>query len=360
MADPSGLLIYKPCTPAEIAFYESTLAEHPEFADLMPTFMGTLQRGRSQQLQDVLSGQNAGQEDITSMILPTPDLVEGQGSGDGGGAAPLRGRMLETEFVLVLENVLTGFKRPNIMDVKLGRRLWGDDAPPAKRARLDDVAAKTTSSTLGYRVAGMQIWEPLKTGDGGDMSGAGSNEAPIHALANERDGRYKAYDKTYGRSLTKDNVRDAFNKLFCLGDGGSSGEYSEEIIRDIDRSIEEIGTVLANKESRMYSASLLIVYEGDPAARQEIIDAARTRAIAEAKAGVQDAEKDNEEKDEDEDEDVDDEEEDDVDEEQEPKLFDVRVIDFAHSAWTPGQGPDENLLFGLRNVRRTIKGLLEE
>ena len=44
MSDPSGALLIKPCTKAEIDFYETTLAEHPDFGELMPTFVGTRAR----------------------------------------------------------------------------------------------------------------------------------------------------------------------------------------------------------------------------------------------------------------------------------------------------------------------------
>src|SRR5690242_1810286 len=42
MSDDSGELFIKPCTPAEVQFYQSANRRHPEFADLMPLFMGTL------------------------------------------------------------------------------------------------------------------------------------------------------------------------------------------------------------------------------------------------------------------------------------------------------------------------------
>src|SRR5690606_2703180 len=42
LSDSSGSLGIKPCTAQDIAFYESAAA-HPEFQELMPAFMGTLQ-----------------------------------------------------------------------------------------------------------------------------------------------------------------------------------------------------------------------------------------------------------------------------------------------------------------------------
>lgn len=105
----------------------------------------------------------------------------------------------------------------------------------------------------------------------------------------------------------------------------------------------------------MYSASLLFVYEGDPHARKEAIDAAVAQTAqdhadasvdkAQAKTGQGDEEDD---------------EEDEDDEHTGPKLFDIKMIDFAHASWTPGQGPDENMLAGIRSVRKVLKDLTKE
>ncbi|KAI5279707.1 hypothetical protein KEM52_004295 [Ascosphaera acerosa] len=51
---------------------------------------------------------------------------------------------------------------------------------------------------------------------------------------------------------------------------------------------------------------------------------------------------------------------DDEDEEEPPKVLEVRLIDFAHAAWTPGQGPDENVLHGLRNVAGFFEAIAQE
>jgi 1D-myo-inositol-tetrakisphosphate 5-kinase/inositol-polyphosphate multikinase len=52
-------------------------------------------------------------------------------------------------------------------------------------------------------------------------------------------------------------------------------------------------------------------------------------------------------------------EEDDEDEEYElPKLATVKLIDFAHAKWTPGQGPDENVLQGVRSTVKILTDLI--
>ncbi len=55
------------------------------------------------------------------------ETVEVNGDGQGGGGGDY----------LVLEDVTEGLELPNIMDIKIGSRTWGPDAPEKKR-RLED------------------------------------------------------------------------------------------------------------------------------------------------------------------------------------------------------------------------------
>lgn len=325
MSDASGSLIIKPCVAAEVEFYEVSNAEHPDFAQLMPTFMGSLQRGQSKEVQDHLTAAGNG-----AIVLP-PALENDTEGKDSKHVVettdPLRGKKLDTELAIVLENVLAGFQKPNFVDVKLGRRLWADDAAPAKRVKLDDVASQTTSGSLGFRIAGMKVWHP------------------------EGSGEYKVFDKFYGRTLTPDNVKDAFSTFLCLDQKTETLDIVEDVISNIEEAVGSIEEIIAKQESRMYSASLLFVYEGDPQARKDALDSAVTHTAQSRESDGH--RKESEEIDEDE-------EDEDEDEQPEPKLFDIKLIDFAHAAWTPGQGPDENMLEGIRNVRKVLRDLTKE
>jgi 1D-myo-inositol-tetrakisphosphate 5-kinase/inositol-polyphosphate multikinase len=326
MSDVSGSLIIKPCVAAEVEFYEVSNAEHPDFAQLMPTFMGSLQRGQSKEVQDHLAA--AGSAGNGAIVLPAALENEPEGKDPKHVAettGPLRGKKLDTGLAIVLENVLAGFQKPNFVDVKLGKRLWADDAPPAKRTKLDDVASQTTSGSLGFRIAGMKVWHP------------------------EGLGEYKVFDKFYGRTLTPDNVKDAFSTFLCLDQKTETSDMVKDVISNIEEAVGSIEQIIAKQESRMYSASLLFVYEGDPQARKEALDS----AVAQT---AQSRNSDGRRK---EDEDID-EDEDEEDDQAEPKLFDIKMIDFAHAEWTPGQGSDENMLVGIRSVRKVLRDLTKE
>lgn len=140
-----------------------------------------------------------------------------------------------------------------------------------------------------------------------------------------------------------------------------------------------MGDVIEKEESRMYSASLLFVYEGDQQALQDAfaterdIIASLDRRVSDgdddttssgatddndlmksngtangnsADADVNAHDRDHEEEEEDDDEEV-----------KFPAIQSLKLIDFAHAEWTPGQGPDENILHGIRNTIKILTGL---
>lgn len=257
-----------------------------------------------------------GTPNKTSPIKPTPWPVP-------EGATPLKPtKKIVTNRAIVLENASHGFIRPNIMDVKLGVRLWADDAAEEKRIRFDKVAAETTHRDLGFRVAGMRVWPgPGAKGDDVDEEG------------------YKIYDKNYGRFfLRNDNVHEAFQHFMFAESAGVDEELGKLVAQAFLADVQRIQTVLEEQESRMYSASLLFVFEGDgEALRRAMEEASRDPPTPPEGA----------EEDEDEDE----------DELQGPKIYSVKVIDFAHATWTPGEGPDENSLKGVRSIGQILENL---
>ena len=390
----SGSLIAKPCTPAEIAFYESS-AQHPVLQNYMPTFMGTLSSNSEQ--QSLLAGiQNAGELSLqtsgvsssTDTASPaTPELSAVPGVTTIPASIPQQeapwvpsgGKKIESGVSIVLENVASGFQRPSVLDVKLGSRLWADDAPLSKRAKLDAVSKETTSSSLGFRIAGMKVW----AGDGDKnetpdkkldehekvTGGVADGEAP-KGKAVEKDG-YKRYDKWYGRTLNDQNVKEGFTAFLAAAKTGKA-DYSKLVAKRLASDLQRIQAALESEESRMYSASILIIYESDPTAFEKALEDERTRENEEA-----------------EDEDGGDAEDGllevvdlqagggnieqgsltfdldsapteladiiDEDEDEPLKVHDVRLIDFAHASWTPGQGRDENALHGVRSVLRIVE-----
>ncbi|KAJ6102502.1 hypothetical protein N7486_004929 [Penicillium sp. IBT 16267x] len=409
----SGSLIVKPCTKQEVEFYESS-ALHPEFREFMPLFVGSLSSAEQQQPFAIAAAQQSGAVFLpalgnasTDPACPaesaTPALpaiavsaatVPLEGVNSAGVPTeqpwvPSEGKKLETGLSIVLENVASGFRRPNVLDVKLGARLWADDAPAAKRSKLDAVSKETTSSSLGFRIAGMKVW----TGEDGETDeGARTNPyATKYEGAEGEKGEiiesngYRRYDKWYGRSFNEGNVKEGF-ETFLAGAKTGTVDRSKMIARRLVEELKNVQEVLESEESRMYSSSVLVVYEADPEAMEV--------ALEEEKRLSEQQPQDQEEEEEDDDEvDFEISEEafelvdvrlgngmpqkainisidprtaqmpeidlDDEDHEETPKVHDLRVIDFAHAKWTPGEGPDENMLKGIRSLIKIFEELTE-
>lgn len=329
LSDLSGELIVKPCQQPEIDFYQ-TISAHPEFAYYTPSFLGTLSLGQDPaEAASSLASQIKAQS--SPLSSPNAAIVSSTSSSGPPNVAilgappqawiPSGGQKITTDSAIVLENISSGIRKPNTLDVKLGARLWADDAPLQKRQKLDDQSDNTTSRSLGFRIAGMKVWAgPKSTG----QSGVGL------------DG-YKTYGKEYGRAFKAETVKKGFDEFFFVESAGITRKLGRKVIKRFLNDLRGLQGVLEKEESRMYSASLLFVYEGDGLGLEE--DFGRERGLLQTNGSLNGAAAEESDAD--------------VDSEeacQLSKIQAVKMIDFAHAAWTPGQGPDENVLFGIRNL----------
>lgn len=296
----------KPCTKAEISFYESVTQSHPDLAPHLPTFMGTLSLSADQTAA-------AGGDAESGVITTATGAVE-----------RLHGRKLETELHIVLENITHGFKKPNVLDLKLGAQLWDDNAKPEKRARLDEVSAATTSGSLGFRIAGMRTYKGTPTPD--------VPQDLAEFAEGNGEGGFWVYNKMYGRKFSAADVQEGFvSYILPQGKDKKELERAREVLAYFLGEVKDITKAFESKESRMYSASILLVYEGD------VDEYAKTKQKLASAVPTEDDE-----------------------EEDLPKLAAVKMIDFAHATWRPGEGPDENAIRGMRSTATILKNLLDE
>ncbi|KAH7116066.1 inositol polyphosphate kinase-domain-containing protein [Dendryphion nanum] len=306
LSDETGAVVVKPCTQAEIEFYESVTADHPDIARHLPTFMGQL---------SLSSDQTAATDAVESGVIQTATGVE-----------RLHGKKLSTELHIVLENITHGFKKPNVLDLKLGAQLWDEASKPEKRARLDEVSRATTSGSLGFRIAGMRTY----VGDN-----APDVPADLKEYIEDNKDEFWVYNKMYGRKFNAENVSEGF-EAYLLPQAKSKEqlERASEVANYFLGEVQDIQRAFEKKESRMYSASILLVYEGD------LDEYHKTKKILKDH-------KPSDDEDEDEDEDL-------------PKLAAVKMIDFAHATWHPGKGPDENALQGIRSTSSCLESFLAQ
>jgi len=316
LLDASGELFIKPCTQAEVDFYQRALIHHSEMAELMPTFMGTLQLGASSKAM----GEGAAAQGLLKHDAEVEPQEEQR----------LRGSKLTTETAIVLQNLEHGFTHPNVLDIKLGAKLYKDGTPADKAARLDKISGETTSGSLHFRIAGMKVWNGQS---------------------------HESYDKLYGRQFVAGNVKAGFETFFAGLSTSLKAEDAAEILEMIVAEIAKVRHILEKSESRFFSSSLLVMYEGDSDALNSLlVGEAKTRrmiekapTLGEVKQSVDEEEEEEEEEEEDDDDD---------DKDEAPVVFRVKLIDFAHAQWTPGKGQDENVIIGLKNIEEQMDLLI--
>jgi 1D-myo-inositol-tetrakisphosphate 5-kinase/inositol-polyphosphate multikinase len=256
-------------------------------------------------------------------------------------------RKIKTDTAVVLENAAHGFKKANIMDVKLGTRLYADDASDEKKARFSKISEETTHKELGFRIAGMRVWQ------GHDVP---RNEGDV-----DRHG-FRIFDKNYGRAeVNAENVEEAFRTFIFSESAGVDQELGELICKAFVSELEELERELMAVETRMFSSSLLFVFEGDGEALRRAMEDASSSPVENGMNGTNGHAADSEAPAAD----VTDllpDAEDDADSDSEsgamePRIYGVKLIDFAHATYTPGQGPDENTLKGIRSVIKILRSL---
>ncbi|KAI0478595.1 inositol polyphosphate multikinase [Xylariaceae sp. FL0804] len=371
MCDADGELFIKPCTKSEVEFYESAQSLHPEFAEIMPLYIGTLSLNENTS-DALIHAQIPGLVEQADIPAPIRKEIQSHLHLPAGAAdveaikaqeavpekwVPNKTRKITTDRAVVLENASFGYSKPNIMDAKLGYRLWADDAPVEKKQRFDKIAAETTHKHFGFRVAGMRVYQ-------------GSTDP-----AELDDEGYRVYDKDWGRFVVNDdNLIDSFRKFIFNKSAGIDEDLGKTIAGAIATDLRRVQEVLEQNETRMYSSSVLFVFEGDGAALRAAIAEAKAEAAASSTSrrgatrdvcldlrngnlrvdsgiGMDDEELkqaaatalpvglDELEMAEDSDE-----------ESAYPRIYSVKMIDFAHATWRPGEGPDENVLQGVRSL----------
>lgn len=63
-------------------------------------------------------------------------------------------------YLVELEDVAQHYRRPSIIDIKVGYQTWYADADPSYIQRCQIKDAQTTQAALGFKICGMQVLYP--------------------------------------------------------------------------------------------------------------------------------------------------------------------------------------------------------
>jgi len=141
---------------------------------------------------------------------------------------------LEGKKYIVIEDLTHGFAKPCILDIKIGRQSYGEDADESKKANMAAKDKKSTTWTLGARITAVKVYQ-VETGN------------------------YIKKSKDYGKTIKTEDFQSALSEYFHNGKELRRGLIPKflEKIKEIKEWIESQGDV------RLYSSSILFVYDGE-------------------------------------------------------------------------------------------------
>ncbi|XP_035261750.1 inositol polyphosphate multikinase [Anguilla anguilla] len=137
------------------------------------------------------------------------------------------------ELYLKLEDVTRKFRKPCIMDVKIGQRSYDPFASQEKREQ--QIKKYPLMEEMGFLVLGMRIYKVNSDS-------------------------YETHDQHYGRGLVKETIKDGVSKFFYNGNSLRNDAVSASI-----KKVEKILQWFEGQSQlHFYASSLLFVYEGSP------------------------------------------------------------------------------------------------
>lgn len=136
-----------------------------------------------------------------------------------------------------MENLLASFRKPCYGDIKIGTKLYEDDASFYKQASMGAFAMLTTSKETGIQIVGMKVYDPL-------------NSSSL------------TYPKKFGYKVKTSELAVALKQLFC--DSRGNLVHSHNIPPMIDQLKTLEWNIRQISGMRMRGSSLFLIHEGSP------------------------------------------------------------------------------------------------
>lgn len=270
--------VAKPLDTTEFAFYKDT---PPELCRFVSAFHGLASVKFCSTAIDLASKENEagaaeskdnGGQAFTPVNAVDSDAVINSPHGNERSSNPWSITMYKKQLAssktvaaagtvpcMLLDNLIDRLEYPCLLDIKVGTRLYDDNADPVKRERCLAKASSTTSMQMGIRICGMQVYHP-------------------------ESGRYMCQDKYMGRTLTSSTISNALRTYFDVNNGSPAwaSTRTQWIVASILNHIRELRSVIESLNGkRFWSSSLLVMYDGDinvdkPKVDVKMIDFAHT------------------------------------------------------------------------------------
>ncbi|XP_062858717.1 inositol polyphosphate multikinase [Trichomycterus rosablanca] len=227
-----------------------------------------------------------------------------------------------TELYLNLEDVTRRFRKPCIMDVKIGQRSYDPFASQEKREQ--QIRKYPLMEQIGFLVLGMRVYQ------------VGLDS-------------FDTYDQHYGRGLVEDTVKNGLSKFFYNGETLRRDAVAASLVRV--RNI--LGWFESQSQLNFYASSLLFVYEGLPSStgkrggapqkNEEVLEYNNNIKQSLSSVYRNGCEEEITEY---------------GKEEEETTEVEVRMIDFAHVF--PSKVHDHGYVYGLRNLLKVLQQILDD
>ena len=143
---------------------------------------------------------------------------------------------------LVLSDVTAPYRRPCVLDVKVGTRTFDESADVRKQN--EELAKYPLQAAFGFRIAGWKRWD----------SAAG--------------GVWDVRDKLWGRSVQPHQMLSALEQFVGISGSSLIDARRRHVVFDLLAQLRHLHSVFERQtDYRFYASSLLLMYEGDAEAQ---------------------------------------------------------------------------------------------